>query len=455
MKTSAASVKCLLLFIVTSWLISCRKSDNKPDYPADTQENINSWILDSMKVYYYWNTALPGKPSLSQDPSAFFKSIKHSADRFSALVNPDLPATYPPSLVHTLGFDLITLQTNNGSVQTIVSLVVPGSGAESRGLLRGDVIKTIDGVVPTVANIGMLTANSITAATVDLGIERQAAVITVNRLTNSEDPVYVYKTFQSGGKTFGYLFLNSFEPTALVRVKTAFAYFKAQRVQELMIDLRYNPGGSVPVAAAIAAMLAPNTTEGNTFVEYRGNSNAGVRKSSFAAELNQLPSGIRMNFKDLISYRSGLGKVYFLTGSHTASAAELLVNALKPYLPVVQIGSQTLGKDMASFLIKDYRSPQIVVKWEIYPMIFKLYNAAGTGEYSAGLMPDHTVDEISLLPLLPFGDPDDPLIRYCLSGSAAIPLNRKLQSVAEHPSVLFDSRDQVDANTVGVTVARH
>ena len=169
MKTSAPLVNCVLLFFCVLWLIGCRKSDDKPEYPAGTQENINSWILDSMKVYYYWNNSLPGKPNFSQDPSAFFNGIKNGGDRFSALVNPKLPATYPPSLVHTLGFDLITLQTSGGSIQTIVSLVVPGSRAEGRGLLRGDVIKRINSVVPTGANIGMLIENSITAASVDLG----------------------------------------------------------------------------------------------------------------------------------------------------------------------------------------------------------------------------------------------------------------------------------------------
>ena len=454
MKASAPLVNRVLLFLCVLGLIGCRKSDDKPEYPAGTQENINSWILDSMKVYYYWNNSLPGKPNFNQDPSAFFNGIKNGGDRFSALVNPELPATYPPSLVHTLGFDLITLQTSGGSIQTIVSLVVPASRAEGRGLLRGDVIKTINGVVPSGANIGMLIGNSITAASVDLEIERKAGVITVSKLTNSEDPVYSYKTLQSGGKTVGYLFLNSFEPTALARVITAFSYFKAQQVQELIIDLRYNPGGSVPVAAAIATMLAPNVTAGNTFVEYRGNSNAGSRKSSFAAELNQLSSGVRRSFNDLAVYRTGVSKVYLLTGNHTASAAELLINSLKPYLTVVQIGNQTLGKDMASFVIKDYRNPQVVLNWEIYPMIFKLYNAAGAGDYSGGLMPDQTVDELTQLPLLPFGDADDPLIQYCLSGGTAIASNRKLQSVTDHPSVLFDSRDRVDANIVGITVSR-
>jgi carboxyl-terminal processing protease len=453
-KTSNSVFRHLLICFIVAGYASCRKSDDRPQYPAGTQENINSWILDSMRVYYYWNSTLPGRPNVSQEPTAFFTSIKNGADRFSALVNPDLPATYPPSLVHTLGFDLITLQTYTGTVQTVISLVVPGSRADNEGLLRGDIITTFNGEAPTSVNIKMLIENAIRSATAELEIERKPGVFTIGRLTRSEDPVYIYKTFAAGGKIIGYLFLNSFEPAALERTATALAYFKTQQVQELIIDLRYNPGGSVPVAAAIATMLAPNAAAANTFVEYRGNANAGSRKSSFATELNLLPGDIRRGFNDLTAYRNGLNKVFFLTGSHTASAAELLINCLRPYMTVVQVGSQTIGKDMATFLIKDYRNPQVVPKWEIYPMIFKLYNAAGGGDYGGGLAPDKNVDELTLLPLVPFGDGNDPLVRYCIGGGSTIASNRKLQSVTDAPAVLYDSRDKIDISVIPMNVSR-
>lgn len=456
MNTGMLPIKLLFFGIVMLTLFGCRKSVNQPNYPAGTEENINSWILDSMKVYYYWNNTLPGSPNLSQDPPAFFKSVKNSGDRFSALVNPDLPQTYPPSLVHTLGFDWITLQTSEGTVETLLSLIVPGSRASDTGLQRGDIIKTINGTVPTAANITALTEKIIDDETASLEIAGRTGTVTISRLISSEAPVYTYKVFQSGGKTYGYLFLNSFEEAALSQLEQAFNYFKAQQVQELLLDLRYNPGGSVPVAAALAAMLAPTVSEGNTFVEYRGNANAGSIKSSFAAELAKLPSALRKSFTQFTGYRLGLSRVFVFTGSHTASAAELLINGLKPYLAVVQVGKQSMGKDMASFLIKDYRNPQVVKKWEIYPMIFKLYNVAGNGDYSSGIVPDLTIDELSLLPLKPFGELTDPLIQQCLakSGGSIIAKAREGKPVHRPATVLFDSRDKVDLNSIGVTIVR-
>lgn len=454
MKTTAQLLRISLACLGVILFGSCRKSDSHPNYPAGSQENINSWILDSMKVYYYWNTALPAGTNLSQDPSSYFKAIKYSADRFSALVNPDIASSYPASLVHTLGFDLLSIQQTDGTVQTIVSLVVPGSRAQSKGLKRGDVLQLINGQVPDAGNIARLTESMVTAASATLTIAGNTEPILISKLTVSEDPVYMYKVFQSEGKTYGYLFLNSFESTALPRLLQAFSYFKQQQVAELIVDMRYNPGGSVPIAAALAAMLAPAATEGKIFVQYRGNSNAGTRQSSFGAELNLLPSGLKKSFSELSSYRLGLSRVYLLTGSHTASAAELLVNALKPYMNVVQLGKQTLGKDMASFLIKDYRSPQVVPKWEIYPMIFKLYNAAGTGDYSGGLPPDIAADELSVLPLLPFGELNDPLIQACLHGITAVSARARVESVPGTAAVLFDSRDQIDQLSTGVRINR-
>jgi len=453
MKTAFQLLFITLACVLTLNLSSCRKSDAHPDYPAGTQENINSWIIDSMKVYYYWNTTLPARPNVSQDPSAFFKTIKYSGDRFSALVNPDIASSYPASLVHTLGFDLITLQGADGQVQTMVSLVVPGSGAAARGLLRGDVLQSINGVIPDASNMAELTAAMVSAASAQLKVAGKTVAVSINRLSNAEDPLYTYKVFQSGGKTYAYLFLNSFEPAAISRLIEAFAIFKQQQAAELIIDMRYNPGGSVPVAASLAAMVASTATEGNTFVQYRGNKNAGTRQSSFAAELNQLPSGTRKTFSQLAGYRLGLNRVYMLTGNHTASAAELLINALKPYITVIQLGKQTLGKDMASFVIKDYRTPQVVPKWEIYPMIYKLYNASGSGDYSGGLTPDIYADELSLLPLVPFGDIRDPLIQRCINGNAIITARTRATSAAA-PSVLFDTRDQIDGQNHSVYIRR-
>jgi C-terminal processing protease CtpA/Prc len=455
MKISSKVLRWLMAGLSLLGSMGCRKANHRPEFPSVSSESVNSWVLDSMQVYYYWNAALPDYIKFKQKPADFFKKIIDHSDRFSALVNPDLPESYPPSLVHTMGFDLISVQNGDGTVATMVNLVVPGADADVKGLHRGDMIKTIDGVTPTAANISTLTAKVIESRTAVLQIAHGAAPLTIGRLRNSEPPVYLYKVLHSGAKSYGYLFLNSFEDAALNPLLESFSYFKQQQVQELILDLRYNPGGSVPVAAALASMIAGSARETDVFVDYRGNSKAGVKKRSFADELARLPQSIRKSFAQLSAYRLGINRIFILSGNHTASAAELTINALKPYLNVIQLGGKTLGKDMASFVIKDYRNPQVVPKWEIYPMVFKLYNAAGKGDYSSGLVPDQPVEELSVLPFKPFGDLSDPLIRQCLvvSGGAIISALRK-SSEANSRALIFDSREIVDRRS-GIRISKN
>lgn len=110
-----------------------------------------------------------------------------------------------------------------------------------------------------------------------------------------------------------------------------------------------------------------------------------------------------------------------LTTASTASAAELLINNLRPYLNVVQIGAKTMGKDMASFAIADFRTPK-PINMVLHPLVFKLYNARDIGDYGSGLTPDYPVDEFTVLPLVPFGDPSDPMLKKALELVGVYPM---------------------------------
>jgi C-terminal processing protease CtpA/Prc len=118
-------------------------------------------------------------------------------------------------------------------------------------------------------------------------------------------------------------------------------------------------------------------------------------------------------FSEIKSRRLSLEKIIVLTTAATASSAELLINALKPYISVIQIGQNTIGKDMASFAIADERKPALI-NLVLHPLVFKLYNARGDGDYSGGLVPDHQANEFAALPLKQFGDPADPLLNEAL-----------------------------------------
>jgi hypothetical protein len=102
---------------------------------------------------------------------------------------------------------------------------------------------------------------------------------------------------------------------------------------------------------------------------------------------------------------------------------------------------------MASFSIKDGNSTKNNA-WSIEPMVFKLYNARGEGDYPTGLIPDVTIDELSE-PLLPLGEPDDPLISEALGRiNGRSRLARANKAIADNrPQILYDSRTATDKHT--------
>ena len=246
--------------------------------------------------------------------------------------------------------------------------------------------------------------------------------------------------------------MNNFDVKALPKLKEVFAGFRAQQVSELVLDMRYNTGGEVSVAAALAAMIT-RAAEGDVFLEYRGNANAGVQRHGFGNEIGKLFTPV--NYSQYAGLRLNINRIFILTGRHTASAAELLVNNLSPYISTIRIGEPTLGKDMAEFEIKDYRSPKLVADWTLWPLVFKVYNSAGKGDYAAGLPPDIAADELSILPLKELGDPDETLSRLAVAQITGIAVtSNRVLSVNNTPNKLYDARDKEDAIVTPIRVSR-
>jgi carboxyl-terminal processing protease len=440
---------CIILLLVQAVQTGCKK-EREPVFDIGSNQYINKWVLDSMKVYYYWNTVLPKTPNYNQQPLSFFGSIKNGADRFSQLLNPDVPESYPRTLYSDFGIDLVTISAQGGE-QTILRLVVPGSDGFQAGLKRGDRILAINGIAVNSTNVNTLSEASLKNGSITLQMEGKPEPYLINGYLKP-NPVYTTQVWERSGKKIGYIFLNNFDVKALPKLKEVFAGFRDQQVSELVLDMRYNTGGEVSVAAALAAMIT-RATEGDVFLEYRGNANAGVQRHGFGNEIGKLFTPV--NYSQYAGLRLNINRIFILTGRHTASAAELLVNNLPPYISTIRIGEPTLGKDMAEFEIKDYRSPKLVSDWTLWPLVFKVYNSAGKGDYAAGLPPDIAADELSILPLKELGDPDETLTRLAVAQitGIAVTSNRAL-SINSTPNKLYDARDKEDAMVTPIRVSR-
>lgn len=401
----------LLVFTVFLLFVACEK-----DMPGPSLSENNQWILDSMRVYYYWNEQLPRHPVDQQTPSSFFNSLLNPADRFSFIINPSESKTEYSSFAW-YGFEYRMLELA-GKVAAVVTLVVPGSPADQAGLKRGDFFISVNDVhfnTSTMKDTERLLrlGNGIRLglATLSAGNWEQAATVTINTSRFTEQPVYLVKTLEGNGKKAGYIFYNQFAGSYDYRILEAIGSFKSQGISNLILDLRYNPGGDVSSATKIAAVLSGCRAD-DAFVVYQANKNGGRRTSTFQQTMNETSYGPQ-SFSDLLGYRAGVDRVIILATGATASAAELLAIALRPYTNVVLIGAPTMGKDMASFAIEDHRQPK-QTNIVLHPLVFKLYNAQGEGDYASGLRPDYAIDEFSLLPLRPFGDTEDPLLKKAL-----------------------------------------
>jgi carboxyl-terminal processing protease len=412
-------IRITFFILISILMISCsRNDDDAPDFPEGSTEYVNLWVQDSMKRYYYWADQMPAKPDYHLPVKDFFKSLLSSQDRFSFLVNTADSSTYPLSVRTMFGFDYTILQLQSGEVVTVIKLVLKNSPASNAGLERGMMIKKINGQSITASNAEQLTSGIPSHTVLDLTVGSW-----VNGSIENEKDIKVYygyslaqplmsKIFEKNGKKTGYLYVYDFPDGMINALKQKFAEFKSVGIQELILDLRYNYGGSVSSAAALCSLIPAGISANSPFIIYKGNKNGGEVKRTFSEQI-AYTSGAP-DFSVLQANSLGLGKVYVLTSGSTASASEIVINNLKPYLQVIQAGDTTLGKDMAGFVIEDKRKPKKIT-WQIHPVIYKVFNAQGEGNYSNGIAPQLQVNEFKNLPLNPLGDPEEILLSSVLN----------------------------------------
>ena len=187
-----------------------------------------------------------------------------------------------------------------------------------------------------------------------------------------------------------------------------FAQFKSDGISDLVLDLRYNSGGSVQTAIYLASMIKGTDTN-KVFVRQTSNTkmaNYWKRDHTFENNISGTPI-----------HTLNLPKIYILTSKHTASASELIINGLKPYLTVVQIGETTIGKNLASITLKDKSQGS---KWAMQPIVLRSENANGFGHYESGIVPDFEIKE-DVRNLGTLGDENEPLLAKALELITGMP----------------------------------
>ncbi|MGM0376255.1 MAG: S41 family peptidase, partial [Bacteroidota bacterium] len=191
-------------------------------------------------------------------------------------------------------------------------------------------------------------------------------------------------------------------------------YFQNQGVTDFVLDLRYNDGGAIASARKLSEMIVPEGNEGNIFIKEVYND---LMTESFKEVHNWTADSFQINFRkpeniENVDTRLDIDQLYVLTTSSTASASEMIIYGLEPYMEVIQIGEKTHGKyyGSATFSDEDEHS------WAIQPIIVRLAGAHDDLDYSGGLDPDHALEDIhSLTRNEQLGEPDELFLAKAIS----------------------------------------
>ena len=353
MRRSIFSLFCLLAL-----LVSCKKAQTDTADSVSGRYYANAFAYNIMQSYYLWKDDIADKVqswSTGEDPIEKVKSVRVSQDRWTRLY--DDYTGFEGSVTGTqlsLGLDITAVWADESQTRVagVVNYTYADSPARKAGLKRGDIILTIDGSDITKDNYQQELGKLYSASQVKLGLYsgRDVDLVAVKMY---ENPVHTVRILQHGGRKVGYLHFTSFTWDACKDLETTFAQFKAEGIEDLILDLRYNGGGYSFTSTTLATMIVPSTAieEGKVFNKDVYNdwlSKEFAEETCFQAEY-KLDDKTVIHAADV---NPGLPRLWVLVSGSTASAAEALICGLKPYLPVTLIGSQTYGKYCGGVLVK-------------------------------------------------------------------------------------------------------
>jgi len=403
----------LCCLVLATFTYSC--FDDVDDNAISASE-INDFVWKGMNAVYLYKDNIP---DLANDrfsstleyadylnsfdiPEGLFESLiyqRQTVDRFSWIVDDYIALEElfnGVSVRSGYEFDIYPIPGSATNMFGVIRLVLPESNASDNNLVRGQVFTTIDGVAMTEDNYrSLFRPDSYTIAFADYddnGTPENLAddIITPNgentTLTKtelSENPIFKTEIIDVGGANLGYLMYNGFTSSYNSQLNTVFNDFKSNNVEHLVLDLRYNPGGSVLTASYLGSMIT-GQFNGEIFAKLIYNSDLQANNYDFEFE-SQLDNNATINSLNL-------DKIYVLTTEDSASASEMIINSLSPYIEVIQIGSNTTGKSQASITV--YDSPNLERDganpnhtYAMQPLVANTLNKLNNSVPSNGLTP--------------------------------------------------------------------
>lgn len=461
-RNSFARLILLFALLTAGFLSGCKKDKtNKPSI-EDTSLAAANLSKDTMyylfKDEYLFTDQVPAYDVVNPHASANLDSLFNKLTRYA--VNPKdhystrdktgyISSTIGQGLSQgDFGFDLWW----NSLTDLRVVDVIKGSPADLLyGIKRGWQITAVNGntnvtydgsqVSGTSANLNRIytaLSGSNSSAFTFKKPDGTSVTITITRASYTINPITLDTVYTFGARKVGYVVFNSFIDLAKIQtlVDAAFTRFETKGITDLVVDLRYNGGGSVQTSEYLANKIAPKAVGTGTTLMYKYiyNTNMTTGNYSTFTKTTKTPYSDMPTYADLYSYfpktytstnftKKGnldIQNVIFLTTGQTASASELLINNLAPHMSVTTVGQTSYGKPYAFF-------PVSVGGYDMYVISMKTVNSANYGDYFTGMVPNVAIQYEDFTK--DYGQLDEPFLNQALIklGVKSLPIIPKSQ----------------------------
>ena len=361
--------------------------------------DFNKWIYSQMNHDYLWRNDMPDSLSCDYElaPTLFFKSILSKKDRFSYCEN---NSSYVPTQEKTnLGYAYQTYETEEGNAFRQV-LYVTSPDLKSKGLKRGDIVITPD------------NTNSIVRVRVDY----KNTIIPIDTIEASNifgptQTVYLDSIYYENSLKIGYLCYLEFDD--IEDLVPALKKFYDAQIDEMILDLRYNPGGYVSTCKYLSNSIINEKGYNEIFQqctyndiitkELKRDTGSGVTINRFSTPDNG------KNVLGSPMYGLNQKRIFVLTSKYSASASEAAIICLRPFMDVIIIGENTYGKGVGSWTIRDNR-----FKYQLQPITMRYHNALMETTPDAGIAVDYNIPDGYYTSKKELGDKSEPLLAKAL-----------------------------------------
>lgn len=382
----------LVLSVIAGTMASCEKSSTKSENTSTDLSKVKTYLYSIMSSIYYWSSSIPSVNANNYDDIyKYFDALLVSNDRWSWMMDAAEYNSMQTGTYTIYGGRFLQPYEYYGDYGIYMGLVYDNSPLAAQGVTRGWQLTKLNNTdVMTLVNAktfnSTLDKSPLTFTFKDLnGVEHTFTTSKAVVQTKSvpKTAIYTsadYPSLPSAAKV-GYMLYTSFTASLEGEVTTAIKDFKSAGITDLIVDLRYNGGGDLSVCKDFAGLLVPAAGDGKTFLQLKHNS----KYSSYDNN-----SGSVYKFSRG-SNSLDLNRIFFITGSGTASASESLMNGLKPFITVKQVGDTTYGKPngMYVYTYPDNSAGTSSLEYVFLPICFYCVNSEGGGFFDNGIVPDN------------------------------------------------------------------